>query len=140
MKRVFSVYLSIIVALTFVSCVYLEGQDRVFSLEKWISNVSELGEISSFRDLIDCWTKPGYSKQLGSTEDGTGEAWTYVVYEEYEGDNATLEFFDVVRGFFRRLFHALELFFDGVYSLLTSADKLLPWNATVPREELFDAV
>lgn len=129
MKKIFSVVVLAVFVFTFVSCIYLHGTNQVFSLEKWLLNVSQFGEITSFLEVTECWTLDYYVNDDGET-----------VYYEGSGTGDTfLEFFDIVRGFFSRLFRSVQLIVESVVDILFNLDLIIPWNASVPREELFHA-
>ena len=47
--------------------------------------------------------------------------------------NDILDFFENIRGFFRRLSNTISLIFEMFYCVLKNVKYLLPWNSTVPK-------
>lgn len=135
MKRVFSGFVAAVFILTFVTCVYAYGTNRRFSLEVYINRLTQIKSASILSQIAECWVKDSYNATdavagPGGGEDGGGFG-TEVYYEEYDGDNEILTFFDSVRGFFRRLSRTFRLIGKAIVTLFEDLDLLIPWNATV---------
>lgn len=124
--------LCILLAALFVCCVVCYGTDERFSLEAFLINITKFDDMPSIEKVTDIWTLPYYDdSDLGF---GGGSASTKIYFEDYEGDNVVLEFFDGVRGFFRRLTYSIRLLVRIVISVFKNLKYLLPWNSTVPKE------
>lgn len=150
LKKILIGALILVLIMTFAVCVYAYGEDKVFSLEVWLTNVAKFSEAATFRDVADCWTKDSYKGKVtvfvereGVTAEG--DVFIYleeqevegdIFYEDYDGDNVILKGLDNVRGFFRRLGRSFKMLFTSLGDCFANVDNLLPWNATVPRGEL----
>lgn len=151
MKKILIGALVTVLIMTFAVCVFAYGEDKVFSLEVWLTNVAKFSESASFRDVADCWTKDSYKGtetvmvtiDEGFDENGDPlirveyrEVEIDIFYEDYDEDNVILKGLDNVRGFFRRLGRSFKMLFTSLGDCFANVDNLLPWNATVPRGEL----
>lgn len=126
MKKFFSGFLAVVLLISFVCSVYLHGTGQKFSFYLWISNIAELGELVTFRPLMDIWTKDTYFTK----DDPPVEMY----YKTYAGENEVLIFFDDVKAIFLRVFHTVREAISMFSKVLSDIDKLLPWTATVPDE------
>lgn len=124
MKRFFSGFVTALFILTFVTCIYSYGTNRRFSLEQYLIRLNSISTASDLEGIRDAWTTDGYAY----TPSGSS-AIIYTTYEDYDGENEILEFFDGVRGFFRRLGRTFNLIGQFLKSLLENFDLLIPWNA-----------
>ncbi len=208
MKKALCFFLAIV----FVCCVFVHGQNKRFSIEAMITNLTNFEDMPTFSDIADCWQSP--YEWVGDTyllpradycvvepvlevqtnEDGTHEfvliadgIWisdmpialdsngndisaqypdltvTYKTYYDpvtkqpsffvygdklysqlpyltdartlYERNapNEILDFFENIRGFFKRLSNTISLIFEIFYCVLKNVKYLLPWNSTVPK-------
>ncbi len=57
-----------------------------------------------------------------------------IFYEDYDGDDAILQFFSGIKGFFNRVWRCIKLIVDMLFSAISNVKYFLPWNSTVPRE------
>ena len=128
MKRFAAGFLTVVLALTFICCVYCHGEKQRFSLELWITNLTGIEEIPSIKDFVDVWKLDYYFEYL-SGETGGGRKTVY--YEDYTGDDPVLQFFSAVKGFFMRLYRCCTLTVDIISAIFKNLDRILPWNAVV---------
>ena len=61
MKRFFSGLVVAVLILTFVVCIYCYGENRRFSLEYYIENISEIQSGIWLSSLGEVWTSNGYT-------------------------------------------------------------------------------
>lgn len=53
--------LCFLLAVIFVCCVYVHGEDKRFSLEAMITNLTNFEDMPSIQDVVACWQKPSYT-------------------------------------------------------------------------------
>ena len=124
--------LCILLAAIFVCCVVFYGENERFSLEAFLNNITKFEDMPSIEKVTEIWTLPYYDdSDLGF---GSDPEMTKIYFEDYDGDNPVLEFFDGVRGFFRRLTYSIKLVVRIMMSVFKNLKYLLPWNSTVPKE------
>lgn len=136
MKRVVSGFVAALFILTFVTCVYAYGTNARFSLELYIERLCGLESVGLLSDVVKCWTEDSYNAASetagpGGGDDSGGVTYNVTYYEEYEGENEILQFFDTVRGFFRRVYRSFWLTGKAFITLFEDIELLIPWNATV---------
>lgn len=112
MKRFFSGLVAAVLILTFVVCVYCYGEDRRFSLEYYIENISEIQSGIWLSSLGEVWTSNGYTISYPITDNlhgGSGAGpgggdnaggFERVSFSPYEGTDEVLKFLDNIRIFF----------------------------------------
>ena len=130
MKKILTGSLAILLALTYVACVYGYGEDEVFSFELWIENLASFGDIASTQDFVAIW-------QDETVIDGG-------VLPSDGDDPERTSFFDKIVGFFaemltffRRLWDTVLLIVEIAVDVFANLAKLLPWNSTVPKEVIY---
>lgn len=138
MKRVISGFIAALFILTFVTCVNAYGTNKRFSFEVYLNRLTKLQGVGFLNDAVKCWTEDGYNATDAVAGPGGGEnsggSGNIVYYEEYDGDNEILTFFDSLRGFFLRSTRMLKLIGKSIVALFDDLDLLIPWNATVKIE------
>ena len=132
MKKIITGALLILLALTFITCVYGYGADEVFSLEIWLENLASFGDIASTQDFIEIW-------QDDTMVDGGDLATGGEDAERTSFFDKVIGFFEEMLTFFRRLWDTVLLIVEIAVDVFGNLDKLLPWNATVPKEVIYGA-
>ena len=130
MKRVLAGFIVAIVILTFIVSVYAYGQNRRFSFEKYIENLSKLQPTFYLANLMIVWGMDVFPMPVFTGDGGI----TFKSLEPYQGDSDILKFFDDIRCFFWRCIGTGAWFARGGLDLLKNFDLLIPWNATVDWE------
>jgi len=123
-KKVLAVFFAIL----FVCCVVSYGENKRFSAELMLNNLTNFGDMPSLDRVVDCWTEDGIWIDT-STGSVIGGKWIY--FENYDGNTEVLQFFDFVRGFFLRLYYSISILIDMFICILDNVEYLLPWNNTV---------
>lgn len=129
MKRFFSGLVAVVLILTFVVCIYCYGENRRFSLEYYIENLSNLKTSFFLTNIALVWSMDDYLVPNFST----GGISTYQL-NPYTGTSETLQFFDSLRRFFMRCTHTGAWLARTAADLLSNFSYLLPWNAVVDSE------
>lgn len=129
MKRFFSGLVAVVLILTFVVCIYCYGENRRFSLEYYIENLSNLKTSFFLTNIALVWSMDDYLVPNFST----GGISTYQL-NPYTGTSETLQFFDSLRCFFMRCTHTGAWLARTAADLLSNFSYLLPWNAVVDSE------
>ena len=52
--------LCLLLAVIFVCCVYVHGEDKRFSLEALITNLTNFQDMPTVQDIVDCWQNDKY--------------------------------------------------------------------------------
>lgn len=134
MKRFLSGFLTFVLLLSFVTSIYLAGSGKHFSLRNYLNHIVEcFQDLPSVEDLSDYWTKDQVSVYFPGN--GAG-GWIPVIFEDYDGDNDILEFFDSVRGFFKRAYYTLRWVALYVVGFFENVNAFLPWNSAATVEEV----
>lgn len=143
MKRFFSGLVVAVLILTFVVCIYCYGENRRFSLEYYIENISEIQSGIWLSSLGEVWTSNGYTISYPITDnryEGSGAGpgggdnaggFERVSFSPYEGTNEVLKFLDNIRIFFLRLGATFRILGNALVCVFKDFRLLLPWNATV---------
>ena len=126
MKRFFSGLVVAVLILTFVVAVYCYGEDRRFSVEYYLDNLSQLKTSFFLTNVTLVWMSDEYV----IPDFSTGGVSTYTL-NRYTGDNETFQFFDSLRCFFMRCTHTGAWLARTASDLLSNFAYLLPWNAVV---------
>ena len=126
MKRFFSGLVVAVLILTFIVAVYCHGEDRRFSVEYYLDNLSQLKTSFFLTNVPLIWMSDEYLIPNFST----GGVSTYTL-KRYTGDSATFQFFDSLRCFFMRCAHTGAWLARTASDLLSNFAYLLPWNAVV---------
>lgn len=130
MKKIITGALLILLALTFITCVYGYGADEVFSLEIWLENLASFGDIASTQDFVEIW-------QDDTMVDGGDLATGGEDAERTSFFDKVIGFFEEMLTFFRRLWDTVLLIVEIAVDVFSNLSKLLPWNATVPKEVIY---
>ena len=131
--------LCFLLAIIFVCCVITHGENKRFSLEKMITNLTNFQDMPTMQDIAECWTMDYYyvavetyaSAGGGSNSGGFGQQIVY--YEEYDGENELLMWLDSMVGFFKRLARTMKIIGEMIICIFDNVQYLLPWNNTVPK-------
>ncbi|WP_400246173.1 hypothetical protein [Methanomethylophilus alvi] len=126
MKRFFSGLVVAVLILTFIVAVYCHGEDRRFSVEYYLDNLSQLKTSFFLTNVTLVWMSDEYV----IPDFSTGGVSTYTL-NRYTGDNETFQFFDSLRCFFMRCTHTGAWLARTASDLLSNFAYLLPWNAVV---------
>ena len=126
MKRFFSGLVVAVLILTFIVAVYCHGEDRRFSVEYYLDNLSQLKTSFFLTNVPLIWMSDEYLIPNFST----GGVSTYTL-KRYTGDSETFQFFDSLRCFFMRCAHTGAWLARTASDLLSNFAYLLPWNAVV---------
>lgn len=131
MKKALCIFLAILFVCSVIVCeVDEEGNvtsAERFSIEAFLNNITNFQDIPSMQDVAECWTLDTYYEKVNDL------AGVQKYYEDYDGDDPTLEFFDSVRGFFKRLYRSVKIIAEMFVCILDNVQYLLPWNNTVPK-------
>lgn len=130
MKKIATGALLAILAMTFVTCVFGYGQNKVFSLRIWLENLSGFGDIGTLQDIVEIW-RDDSREHTDELPDGEGDPERSTFFDR------VLEFFAEIGTFFKRLWDTIVLIIELAADVFVNLGKLLPWNATVEREVLF---
>lgn len=129
MKRFFSGLVAVVLILTFIVCIYCYGENRRFSLEYYIENLSNLKTSFFLTNIALVWSMDDYLVP-NFREGGV----SFYSLDPYSGDNDVLNFFDSLRRFFMRCTHTGGWLARTAADLLSNFSYLLPWNAVVDSE------
>lgn len=130
MKRVFAGFAVALVILTFIVSVYAYGQNKRFSLEKYIENLSQLHPAFYLGNLMVVWSLDTFPMPVFTGDDGVN----FKTLDPYTGDTEVLKFFDDLRCFFWRCIGTGAWIARGGLDLLQNFELVIPWNATVDWE------
>lgn len=133
-------------AVLFVCCVMCYEKDERFSVEVMITNITKFDDIPTMQDIMDVWSLDYYieityeyhypTDEYGNILSGppiTEAIENRIYYEDYEGTNEILLFFERVGVFFNRVFRTIKIIVDIFVKIFGNLKYLLPWNNTVPR-------
>ena len=130
MKKIFTGILVIILAMSYVTCVFGYGTNEVFSFEIWLENLASFGDIASTQDFVEIW-------QDDTMVDGGDLATGGEDAERTSFFDKVIGFFEEMLTFFRRLWDTVLLIVEIAVDVFANLGKLLPWNSTVPKEVVF---
>lgn len=126
MKRFFSGLVAGVLILTFIVSVYCYGEDRRFSPEYYLENLSNLKTSFFLTNIALVWSMDDFPVPNFST----GGISLYKL-DPYTGDSDTLQFFDSLRRFFMRCAYTGAWLARTLTDLISNFSYLLPWNAVV---------
>ena len=159
--KFFNGFLAILLAVTFVCCVYGYGSNTRFSFEKWLTNVSNsFSEFDSlFEEIADIWTSDEYyverrsvSGEISTYADAGGGENSGAIEGGTAADTERTNFFEKVVGFFedlidvflnlddyvaeiivffRRVWDTILVVVDIIVQIVDVLGAMLPWNAVV---------
>ncbi|MBQ7348164.1 MAG: hypothetical protein IJW55_09410 [Clostridia bacterium] len=129
--------LCFLLAIIFVCCVIVHGDNERFSLEAMITNLTNFQDMPTMQDLVDIWTQDNYAIDTlasagGGDDSGTVSGGT-TDEERTNFFTAVVDFFDELVTFVRRCWDSILLFVDVIVAIFDNVEYLLPWNNTVPR-------
>ena len=131
MKKIGTTALCILLALSFVVCVICYGENKRFSLEKYLTNLSQIQKPSSWDTLIFTWEEDYYYQKITDPNDPNYEEVVEVYWDAYTGDQPILAGISNIVGFFKRLRFSALLIVGIIGEIFEMRDLILPWNATV---------
>ena len=133
-------------AIVFVCCVITHGKNERFSLEAFLNNITNFEDMPSMEDIMDVWTLEYYVEiehvyHYPMDDEGNAVQGPPILeivehkiyYEDYEGGNEILLFFERIGAFFNRLFRTIKLIVEMLVTVFKNMKYLLPWNSTVPK-------
>ena len=130
MKRVLVGFVVAVVILTFIVSIYAYGQNKRFSFEKYIENLSELHPAFYLGNLMIVWGMDVFPMPVFTGDGGI----TFKTLNAYEGESEVLKFFDDIRCFFWRCIGTGAWIARAGLDLLKNFELIIPWNATVDWE------
>ncbi len=110
LKKFVALAFSFLIAIHFVVLIFNDGDDdKRFTVEGYLNNIVELGEMATFTDVVYVWTEKEYNTTDSSME--------------------VIQFLDSIRIFFLKVADSIVICVDILVDLFVNLKYIFPWNS-----------